>query len=364
MTVRVRFLLGLTVGLMLPGGTVFAQYGYPVGRYEFGGWSSTPQGDIARGMGNLAAGAGRYNAQTAVANSINADTIMRYNQYMYTAQQEQNRKYYERQARKLGKVNATAAETADRLRNRPEPGDIDRGDALNVLLDDLTAPALLNTSALRLAGGAIDAATVREVPFRNAADAVTIRIDQLADKEKFPALLRSEPLTAEREAFIKAAREAARQAREQGEISGEAVRAVQTTGRALYEKAKSPDIRATPDKRDEALNYLKGMAAMARILENADTLQAFKELKKIKTTKIGNLVAFMQTYNLRFGPAVTPTQRDAYRKLYPLLKADRDLIYDAHPMPSEPPPPPDPKANPAELFQGLDEKQVLAPQKP
>ena len=47
---------------------------------------------------------------------------------------------------------------------------------LNVLLDDLTSPALLRSSGLRFAGSAIDAALVREIPFRNAAEAVTICI--------------------------------------------------------------------------------------------------------------------------------------------------------------------------------------------
>ena len=65
---------------------------------------------------------GQYNAQTAVANSINANTVMRINQYMFPAQQEANRREYVRNNRRIGKTNATAAETADRLRNRPEPG--------------------------------------------------------------------------------------------------------------------------------------------------------------------------------------------------------------------------------------------------
>src|SRR3954469_4712249 len=134
MTVRVRFLLGLTVALALQGGTARAQYGFPVGRYGWGGGGSTVRGDMARGLGALAAGAGQYNQQTAVANSINADTVMRYNQYMYMAQQESNRREYARNERKIGRTNATAAESADRLRNRPDQGDIDRGDALNVLL--------------------------------------------------------------------------------------------------------------------------------------------------------------------------------------------------------------------------------------
>src|SRR5206468_1518000 len=89
MTVRVRFLPGLVIApalvLALTSGAARAQYGYPVGRYGFGGWGggSTVQGDIARGLGNLAAGAGAYNEQTAVANSINADTVMRLNHYIY-----------------------------------------------------------------------------------------------------------------------------------------------------------------------------------------------------------------------------------------------------------------------------------------
>ena len=370
MTVRMRLLLSLAALLILTGESARAQYGYPVGRYGWGGWSSTVQGDVARGMGNLAAGAGQYNAQTAVANSINANTVMRFNQYVYSSQQEQNRKHYERQARKLGRVNATAAETADRLRNRPEPDDIDRGDALNVLLDDLTSPALLHSSGLRFAGGEIDAALVRDIPFRNASEAVTICIEQLTEKERFPAFLRSEPLKAEREAFVKAAHAAASEAREKDEISADSVRAVQTTGRALYDKAKSPQVRATPEERNEALNYLKGMSAMIKILENPDTLQALKELKKIKTTHVANLIAFMQTYNLRFGPATTPDQRNAYRKLYPVLKADRDQVVAALAATGEPQPTINPgaststNANPAELFHGIDEKQIITPSPP
>ncbi len=178
-----------------------AQYGWPVGRYGFGGWSSTVQGDIAQGEAALAAGAGQYNQQTAVANSINANTVMQFNQYMYMSQQEQNAKQFIRQARRQGRVNATAAETADRLRNRPETADIKRGDALNVLLDDLTTPDILHSSNLRLADASIASSLVREIPFRNAAEAVTISIDRLTDPQRMPSLLRADALKAEREAF-------------------------------------------------------------------------------------------------------------------------------------------------------------------
>ena len=74
-----------------------AQWGYyprGYGGCGWGGWgggAETPQGSMARGMGAYAAGAGYYNQQTAVARSINTDTAMRYNQYMYESNLEANR---------------------------------------------------------------------------------------------------------------------------------------------------------------------------------------------------------------------------------------------------------------------------------
>jgi len=317
---------------------------------------------MARGLGSLAAGAGQYNVQTAAANSVNADTVMRLNEYMYQSQQESNKRYYERQNRKIGKANATAAATQERLRNQPEPGDIDRGDALNVLLDDLTSPALMHSSGLRFADSSIPAPVIFDIPFRNAADAVTICIDQLLDKDKFPRLLQSEALAKEREAFIAAAREARRQGREQDEISPEAVKAVQTTGRALYDKAKSPQVKATPDDRNEALNYLKAMAAFAQILENPNMLHALKDLKKVETTHVSNLIAFMHVFNLRFGPAVKPEQKIAYQKLYPILKGDRDKGTSTIQAAQTSPPPPPPSVSPTALFHGVPEQHLnLAP---
>ena len=56
------------------------------GAYGWGGWGgagSTVAGSTAYGMGNFAAGAGAYNEQTAEARSMNANTAMQVNNYMY-----------------------------------------------------------------------------------------------------------------------------------------------------------------------------------------------------------------------------------------------------------------------------------------
>jgi hypothetical protein len=46
----------------------------------------------------------------------------------------------------------------------------------------------------------------------------------------------------------------------------------------------------------------------------------------VKSTTLGNLLAFMHIYNLRFGPAQTPHQKLIYEQIYPALDEVRDRI--------------------------------------
>ena len=78
--------------ILASGACAEAQYYYPAGYagYGWNGWGadgSTVPGDIARGMGVFAAGAGYYNEQTAKANAINAETALKWNEYWYRSQQ-------------------------------------------------------------------------------------------------------------------------------------------------------------------------------------------------------------------------------------------------------------------------------------
>src|SRR5262245_13053799 len=86
----------------LQGSQAKAQFfGYPpgFGAFGWGGWGGeTVQGNIAQGLGMYAMGAGFYNESTAVANSINTDTVMRWNQYVYESQKEANRIHHARLA--------------------------------------------------------------------------------------------------------------------------------------------------------------------------------------------------------------------------------------------------------------------------
>src|SRR5262249_5059535 len=117
--------------LLLLGVRAEAQYTYPpgYGAYGWGGWAggATAPGDIARGLGAFAAGAGAYNLQTAKAIAIEGEAAARLNEYLYQAQQVRNQRYREKVARQQAERVQTAEAIYLRLHNNPEPRDIDNG---------------------------------------------------------------------------------------------------------------------------------------------------------------------------------------------------------------------------------------------
>ena len=163
-------------------------YGYypGYGAYGWGGWTGTVQGNLARGLGYFGMAAGAYNRQTAVANAINADTVMRWNQYWYLAQQEANRRAYLRRARERERNNQAYEAIQRRLLEDPTPGDIESGDALNATLDLVSDPTV-SSSAVRMASDALSGKAVRDIPFFSAPQAATINLHKLAAEGAWPA---------------------------------------------------------------------------------------------------------------------------------------------------------------------------------
>ena len=74
-----------------------------------------------------AMGMGRYNVDTATARSINTDTAMRWNQYVYESKIESQRIYAEKLARTEKKEKGSYRAVQDRLRNAPTSVDIELG---------------------------------------------------------------------------------------------------------------------------------------------------------------------------------------------------------------------------------------------
>ena len=328
-----RVLVGVFAALAVAGAGVHearAQWGYGsypgVFRgYGWGGWGGggTVQGSIARGLGVYAAGAGIYNKDTAVANAINTDTALRWNEYWYEAQTVANHNERLRMDRRMKRDAGTSELAYKRLHEDPTPDDIASGSALNAAVDQISDPRI-HSSALRLAQDKIPGRVIREIPFVNASEAVTINLDRLTNEDGWPAALRDPMFDAERKAYSEAIDKALKED-EDGEISGETlarVRDALSRLRAKFEANRPTD----PGRYGESETYLKSLIGMTRLLERPDVDKIIAELETTKETTLGSLLGFMHTFHLRFGRATTPAQRAAYEQLYPLIDAHRDRI--------------------------------------
>jgi hypothetical protein len=335
----VRGFFAAAAALLLAQAPARAQYYYPggYGAYGWGGWgggTGTVQGDIARGLGAMAAGAGVYNQQTAVANAINAQTAMQFNQYMFLSQMETNRRYHQKLAERKKDVNETAATVYDRLRNRPEAADIARGDALNVVYDELTDPRVY----VKVAKGAkatVKGSLIREIPFQYASAAITTSVDDLT-RRGAPEALRQPPFEADRAELRAIADELRRQNQEDGQYDKATLEKAQ---KKVLEVLKKVDTVFPKNSRNwnESRKFLKSVYGLLRMLETPAVDVLLAGVEDRPEASLGELLAFMQSFNLRFGAAKTPAQKAAYNTLYPLLTALRDEAVGSNP-PSPPPP--------------------------
>jgi len=318
----VRIVLGLTVILTLSAGNARAQWGYGWGG-GYGGWSSTLQGDVARGLGVYNVGAGVYNRDTAIARSINADTYMRLNEYFYESHLQATREYWAKKNSDLAKAKNAFNLHQERLEKNPTAFDVENGDALNRALDQLTDPRI-GSSTIRMATGQIDSDVIKDIPFRNATEAVTIVLSEVKKATRWPTALYDRRFAEDKRKFEEVV-DQARKEDEEGDISPETIEKAQSLVSSLKSKLETMPI-ADPAENKAAVNFVKTLGGLIHLLEQPDTKQVIDELRKVKTTSLANLLGFMHAFNLRFGPATTPRQRIVYDKLFPLLDDTRDHI--------------------------------------
>ena len=315
--------------LFIQGACAQAQWGYPggYGGYGWGGWGGqTAQGDIARGLGAYAMGAGYYNQQTAVANSINTDTVMRWNQYVYEAQMNANRLHQGKLAMERFQTNQAADKIRDRLRNNPERADIYRGDAMNVVLDEINDPRIY-AKALQSGQVKIGGETIRNIPFQYASAAITVSIHQLVNGGP-PKALMAPQFAADRET-IKALGQEIRKQIEEDKNPDKA-----TIGKLLaainQTEAKVDKLLPRNSKdRVEADKYLKALHGLVAMLDTPAIDLLLAGVEKRPDATLGELLGFMNAFNLRFGSATTPKQKEVYDSLYPKLVDLRNQIAPA-----------------------------------
>jgi hypothetical protein len=295
-----------------------AQYGYPAGYggYGWGGWGSTPQSALARGLGYFNMGRGAYNEQTAVARSINTDTVMRWNQYAYQSHLAARNSYRAHLLAERTSINRARAEIHEQLRNNPSNRDITDGDALNLSLDILTNAANGSPSTWRITTP-LKHELIPEIPFAYASEGITICLDQMTMNEQWPLALRVDDFKPEREGLRKAVQVALEEDKK-GDLEPATVEAVQAAidrFRLKFEKVVPP---TSPDY-IPAHETIKTMAGLTKMLYSPKVEEILAELEDYQGTTLGDLLSFMQAFNLRFAPANSFRQRQIYLKLYPLL---------------------------------------------
>jgi hypothetical protein len=299
-------------------GDARAQYGYPsgYGGYGWGGWGSTPQSSLARGLGYLNMGRGAYNERTAAARSINTDTVMRWNQYAYQSHLTASNSYRARLLARRTSINRARAETQEQLRDNPTNRDITDGDALNLLLGDLTNGAN-GSSSMRRITTPLRHELIPEIPFAYASEGITICLDQMTMNDQWPLALRVDDFKPERVGLRKAV-QAALEEDKKGDLEPATVEAVQAAVdrfRLKFEKlvpTTSPDYIPAHDT-------IKAMAGLTKMLYSPKVEEILAELEDYQGTTLGDLLSFMQAFNLRFAPANSFRQRQIYLKLYPML---------------------------------------------
>jgi hypothetical protein len=339
-----------------------AQWGYPggYGGYGWGGWGgggSTVGGSYARGLGVYAAGAGMYNEQTAVARSINANTVMNWNQYMYESQMNANKTNMERRMKRKGENIKYRDQIQARLRDNPNQADIDSGDALNVAMDEVNDPRVYSR-ALSAAKARVGGEAIRDIPFQYATEAITTSVHQITQGGA-PAPLK----TPEFQTLRGELKDVAGQIRKQVDDGQKPDPALVDKALKLVEQAEAKvDKTMTRNSREwsESQKFLKAVHGLLVMTEGPaiNVLMAGVEKKRPDAT-LGELLNFMNAFNLRFGAATTPRQRQVYRTLYPMLV---DLRSQAGPAVASAAPAASPGAAP-DFFSGMDVNDIKAKQR-
>lgn len=305
-------------------GETSAQFGRGTGA------GSTVQGDILRGEGIAAWGFGQYNLATAMATSINVDTSIRWNQYVYLSIQEDlHNKAIHRQAH-FERNDANYRKNLNRIRETPDQTDLRSGDALNSVLAQLLDPRI-SPSNYRRAVVQLSGDTIRKIPFHYAQRGATFSMERLIGKREWPLRLRDKEFSADRRDYEQSIDRAIERDIE-GKLASEDVRAVRKAVESLEVRVEQVIKQSETKDYVDARNFLRRLAEYPRMLNERAIERVIAEIDTYPGTSVGDLIGFMQKHNLRFGVADSPTENSLYAGLFTNLVEQREQVT----LPAEP----------------------------
>lgn len=288
------------------------------------GAGSTVEGDYLRGVGAAAQGMGFYNLYTAQANSINVDTAIRLNEYMFNVAKNENREAAKRRAFIIQRNRENYEQILERIRENPEDRDVVSGDALNSLMKQLLDPKY-TPSSFRVSPVPLPGETIRRVPFLFAPENAAFSMRRLVAKGQWPVGLRGERFATSRRAYERAVDEALEQQIE-GKLSREAILNVEAAILALRDDLERVITPSADKVYIEARDYLARLEASKELLKRQAIEKILGDLDKYSGATVSDLLVFMQKWNLRFGMAEIGDERKLYPELYAALRLQLDLV--------------------------------------
>jgi hypothetical protein len=299
------------------------------GRAQFITAGSTVEGDYLRGVGIAAVGMGIYNEKTAIANSINTDTYIRWNEYLYNAAKNENRENAEHRAALRARHAEEYKKLHDRIREHPEDLDVEKGDALNAVLLQLLDPRI-SESSIRYAKVPLSVDIIRRIPFKLGEKNEKFSMSRLSikGKAKWPVAFQDDQFDSVRRAYERAVDHALNQAVE-GKMQLEALKGIEDAVEALAQKLDRVVGPSQERHYMEAKKRVEELRTTARLLKTHKVEQALAEIDKYSGTTVNDLRLFMQRHNLKFATAESPDERTLYPELYASLVQQREKVLPA-----------------------------------
>lgn len=306
------------------------------GQIQFIGPGSTPQGDILRGEGVFLQGAGAYfqgagigHYYTAMGDSINADTMIKIEEYIHFWLRRDNAEKAARRARRAAERRANYSLIRSRVENDPNQNDMLKGDALNALFDRLGGPKI-SPSSYRVNSYELDTDMVRKIPFFHGPHQTTVAMSRIipTGKGKWPIGLRGPEFDSERRNYERAL-DAVLELQLDRKTTRDSLLALQAAVADLFVKL---DQVIPPEKETlyiEAKKFLKRLEASTEMMKKKDLEMIIGEIDRYSGTTVHDLIVFMQKYNLRFGVPEIGDERAAYPKLYAAMKQQFDELNGA-----------------------------------
>ena len=183
------------------------------------------------------------------------------------------------------------------MRNHPEARDVADGDALNVLLDVVLNPATVSSSLRRITTP-LKAELIQEIPFELASEGMTICLDQMTQQNEWPLALRVDAFASERDGLRQAISVALKED-EKGNLTPKTIENVQ----AAIDRLKFKFDKLVPQSEPDYVacrDTIKAMAGLTKMLYSPKMEQIIAELEDYQGTTLGDSLAFMQAFNLRF----------------------------------------------------------------